>query len=71
MPQFNEYLKKVAQNIKEARKAKKLTQEDMQDFGFNYRYYQAIEGGKVNVTLRTLWLISTALNIPIERITKT
>lgn len=70
MTQFSDYLKKVGHNIKAARKAKKLTQEDMQDFGFNYRYYQAIEGGKVNLTLRTLWLISNALKISIEKITK-
>ena len=67
---FDIYLRKVANNIQRARKKAGFTQEKMQDFGFNYRYYQKIEGGQVNLTLKTLWLIAKALKSSITNLTR-
>ena len=44
----------VAKRVQELRTAKGLTQEDMQDFGFNYRYYQRIEAGEKNLSLKLI-----------------
>jgi len=35
----------------------------MQDFGFNYRYYQMIESGTVNLTLKTLNRLANAFGV--------
>lgn len=66
---FDSYLKKVGKNIQHARRRLKLTQEDMADKGFNYRYYQKMEGGRVNLTLKTLWILSRALKCSVYQIT--
>lgn len=47
-------MKRLAKNVRRLRLQKKITQEAMRDMGFNYRYYQKIEAGEVNVTLDTL-----------------
>jgi transcriptional regulator with XRE-family HTH domain len=54
----------VAGRIQEIRQGRELTQEDMQSFGFNYRYYQLIESGTANVTLKTLNRLSSAFQTP-------
>ena len=43
--------KKVGLRLKELRLAKGLKQEDLEKFGFSYRYYGKIERGLANVTL--------------------
>ena len=53
----------IAKRIKEIRKEKGLRQEDMEGFGFNYRYYQKIESGKANITLNTIERIAKAFEI--------
>jgi len=53
----------IGNRIKEIRRAKGLRQEDMEQFGISYKYYQKVEGGKVNVTLGTLEKIADALEI--------
>jgi len=55
--------KLIGNRIKWARKAKGLKQEDVEAFGISYKYYQKIEGGKVNVTLNTIEKIANALDI--------
>lgn len=45
------------------RKARGLRQEDMEKFGLSYKYYQRIEAGKVNVTLKTLEKIAKAFGV--------
>ena len=42
---------KFAGNLKKLRKSKGVTQEQMRDYGFNYRYYQKMEAGQVNIRL--------------------
>lgn len=51
----------LGKNIKKMRMLRGLTQEKMRDLGFNYRYYQKVEAGKINVTLDTLVKIANVL----------
>jgi len=53
----------VADRIRGVRKSRGRSQWDMQDFGFNYRYYQAIESGAVNLTLKTLNRLANAFAV--------
>jgi len=45
---------KLGLRLKELRLAKGLKQEDLEQWGFSYRYYGKIERGLANVTLETL-----------------
>ena len=49
--------------IKAFRKARGLRQEDMERLGLSYKYYQRIEAGKVNLTLKTIEKIAGALEV--------
>jgi len=57
------FMKLVAARIQQFRKARKLRQEDMQDYGFSYRYYQRIEAGQQNLTLKTLKRLGKAFGV--------
>jgi len=46
--------KQLGLRLKELRMAEGLKQEDLEDYGFSYRYYGKIERGLVNPTLETL-----------------
>jgi len=46
--------RKLGLRLKELRLGKGLKQEDLEQWGFSYRYYGKIERGMVNVTLETL-----------------
>ena len=63
-------LKKIAKNIKKARKRKGLTQENMVDYGFNYRHYQKIESGSYSMNLYTLHRLSNIFNVSIRNLLK-
>jgi transcriptional regulator with XRE-family HTH domain len=56
-------IKLVASRVQELRKAKDLTQEQMQDYGLNYRYYQRIEAGEKNLSLKTLNKLAKAFGV--------
>ncbi len=58
-------MKRLGKRIKELRTKCGLTQEGMQDHGFNYRYFQKIEAGQVNVTLDTLLKLSKSFKCQI------
>lgn len=53
----------IGNRIRELRKSRGLRQEDMARFGLSYKYYQRIEAGKVNMTLKTLEKIAGALAV--------
>ena len=53
----------VARKVQQLRKARKLTQEDMQDFGFSYRYYQRIEAAEKNLSLKTINRLAKAFGV--------
>ena len=67
---FKACLRQVGRNIQGARKKAGYTQEEMQDLGYNYRYYQKIEGGKVNPTLKTLWDLAKSLNTTVSKLVR-
>jgi transcriptional regulator with XRE-family HTH domain len=47
------------------RKARKLRQLDMEDFGLSYKYYQRLEAGQVNPTLLTLHKVAMAFEVSV------
>jgi transcriptional regulator with XRE-family HTH domain len=47
-------MKRLGLRLKALRLANRLKQEDLERFGFSYRYYGRIERGLVNPTLGTL-----------------
>ncbi len=68
---FGTYLRHVGLNIKAARVKAELRQADVEEkTGINYRYYQRIEAGKVNLTLETLYRLAKAFKTNIEEFTK-
>lgn len=61
-----QFFVKLGRRIQKLRKAKGLRQEDMEDHGIAYKYYQRIEapGSKpANITMRTLLKIANALGV--------
>jgi transcriptional regulator with XRE-family HTH domain len=53
----------VGRRLREIRLARGMRQEDLQEKGFNVKYYQRIEVGRVNLTLRSLEKLLSALNV--------
>ena len=53
----------LAQRLRHVRLARGLTQKDLQDRGISYKYYQRIEAGRVNLTLRSVEKLAAALEI--------
>lgn len=59
-------LVKIGRRIKNIRLAKNMTQNDLAiECEFEKASLSRIEAGKTNITIRTLYKISTALEIPI------
>jgi len=56
----------VARRVQRLRKERNLTQEDMQDRGFNLRYYQRIEAAEKNLSLKTLNKLAKAFGVSIS-----
>jgi DNA-binding XRE family transcriptional regulator len=63
---YQKFISKVASNIRKAREARELTQEDMTKFGFNYRHYQKIESGRYSFNLYTLFRLSELFKTDIK-----
>ena len=59
-------MKQVGKRIRQLRLARGLKQEDMCRFGFEYKYYQRIEYGQKNLSLKTLNRLSKALGIDVS-----
>ena len=60
-----ELRRKLGQRVQQLREAKGLRQEDMCEFGFDYKYYQRIEYGQKNLTLELLNRLAHAFDIPV------
>lgn len=67
---YEQLLRDISQNIKNHRKNKKLTQEQMRDFNFNYRHYQKIESGNHAPSIQTLFRVAQVFGIPIQDLFK-
>jgi len=50
----SELKKQLGNRLRELRSAKGMRQEDLEEYGFSYRYYGKMERGLVNPTLETL-----------------
>ena len=61
--EYEKLLATIARNIKKYRTLRGMTQEQMADHGFNYRFYQKLESGKYSPNLRTLSRISKFFKI--------
>lgn len=58
------FLQTVGKAIATARKNDSLRQTDAAErCGISYRYYQSIEAGKANITIRTLFRLAQCLSI--------
>ena len=60
---YEKLLEKVAANIKRVRKAKGLSQKDMEHFGFDLRNYQRLEAGNHSPSLYTLHKLAVAQKV--------
>lgn len=65
---FEDLQKNVALKIKQARQERGLLQKDFAKFGFPTRHYQKIESGNLNLTLKTLFKVSEALDTDARRL---
>lgn len=63
---YNRLLKRVSANIRKFRKIRELTQEDMADFGFNYRHFQKLESGTYSFSLHTLHRLAKVLKVTLQ-----
>ncbi len=55
----------IVQNIREIRAKRKMTQEQMRDHGFDYRYYQRLESQEVVPNIKTLVKLALAFDVKI------
>jgi transcriptional regulator with XRE-family HTH domain len=60
---FATFLKRLGQNVRRARWRAGLTQQDVAAKGITYRYYQELERGQRNPSLRMLVELSDILNV--------
>lgn len=64
-----QFLRKIGQNIKEARIKAGMRQIDVNEkTGLTYRHYQNIEAGRINLTVATLCKLSKVFNVPIHEL---
>ena len=61
-------LRLVGERVRQLRKDRGLRQEDMCQYGFEYKYYQRIEYGQKNLSLKTLNRLSRAFDIPVSEL---
>jgi transcriptional regulator with XRE-family HTH domain len=61
-------MRMVGKRIKELRLERGLKQEEMCQFGFEYKYYQRIEYGQKNLSLKTLNKLAKAFGIEVAKL---
>ena len=64
-------LQDFGNRLRHLRKARKLRQLDMEDFGLSYKYYQRLEAGHVNPTLLTLHKLASAFEVSVYDLFRT
>lgn len=60
--EFQLFLSRFGEQIRHLREEAKLTQEEMSEL-IDYKYFQKIEYGQKNITLKTIYKICKKLNI--------
>jgi transcriptional regulator with XRE-family HTH domain len=63
-------LKVMGRRVRDLRQKAGLTQEDMMSHGFERRYYQRIESGAVNLSLKSLNKLAKAFRVSITELMK-
>lgn len=58
----------LAERLRALRRARGLTQWAIAERGLSYKYYQRIESGRVNVTIRTLVRVARALGVSVPEL---
>ncbi len=66
--EYSKFLVKLSDNIKSLRLEHGYTQEEMVQFGFNYRHYQKLESGTHSPSLSTLFKISKIYKISVPKL---
>lgn len=66
--EYDDLIKRIALNIRAYRKAKGLSQIDMEQFGFDVKNYQKIEYGNHHFSLHTIFKLSRAFGCSIEQL---
>jgi transcriptional regulator with XRE-family HTH domain len=61
-------MRMVGKRVKELRLERGLKQEEMCQFGFEYKYYQRIEYGQKNLSLKTLSRLAKAFGVGVEEL---
>jgi transcriptional regulator with XRE-family HTH domain len=64
-------LQDFGNRLRHLRKARKLRQLDMADFGLSSKYYQRLESGQVNPTLLTLHKLASAFEVSVYDLFRT
>ncbi len=58
----------VGKRVRQLRIERGLKQEEMCRFGFDYKYYQRIEYGEKNLTLKSLNKLAKAFGVPMSEL---
>lgn len=66
MVHYEEFFQTVVYNIRQARWAAGMTQEDVAGKGFTLNHYQEIEAGLRQVTLRTLYKLASIFGVSVS-----
>ncbi|MCC7460626.1 MAG: helix-turn-helix transcriptional regulator [Proteobacteria bacterium] len=64
--EYGHLLQSLSANIKSLRAKKGWTQEQMTDFGFDYRHYQKLESGRYSPSLQTLFRLAQVFKVKIK-----
>ena len=69
MEEHAKFFKALGQRIREQRRRRGYSQEDMISFGFSARHWQQVEAGRP-ITVKTLLRICSALKVRLDRIVR-
>ena len=58
----------LGKRVRQLRIERGLKQEEMCRFGFDYKYYQRIEYGEKNLTLKSLNKLAEAFGVPMSEL---
>jgi transcriptional regulator with XRE-family HTH domain len=69
VPKQEQFFRALGKRVRELRKKRGLSQEDMLSFGFSTRHWQQIEAGRP-ITVTTLLRICETFGISVERLVR-
>lgn len=68
MKEADTLAKRLGWRLRQLRLARGLRQRDLETRGISYKYYQRIEAGKANLTLKSLERLAAALCVAVEEL---